>query len=171
MIKAIVYLTNTGSTQRYSELLSDAVGLPAFSFKEAAGRLKLNERVFYMGWVMNGRIRGYDRAALRFSIAGACGVGMNKRTDDTERQIKEKTGIRNPRIKVFYARGSFDMDKLSVVHRLLIGIALRALKEGDGEEDVIGLIENGGSFIEPKEIKAAADWITAYNRRFGEVSK
>lgn len=166
MIKAIVYLTNTGSTKQYSDMLSEATGLPAFSLKEGDGKLGLNESIFYMGWLMQGRIKGYNVAAMRYSIIAACGVGMNRRMRDTEKLIREKTGITNSRIKVFYAQGAFDMDKLNTVHRLFMGVALKILKESNGEEDTIRLMEKGGNFVAPKEIKAAADWITAYNRRF-----
>jgi len=167
MIKAIVYLTNTGSTGRYSEMLSDAAGLPAFSLSEAVKRLKYSDEVFYMGWVMGGRIKGYDRAAMLYSIVGACGVGMNPQEENTAKIIKEKTGITNPRIKVFYARGAFNMDKLNSVHRLFMGIVLRNLKENKGNSGIIRLIEEGGDFVSEENIKAAADWITGYNRRFG----
>ena len=166
MIKAIVYLTNTGSTGRYSEMLSEATGLPAFSLKEAGERLKINDEVFYLGWVIQGRIKGYNRAALRFSIVGACAVGMNPQEEDTAKKIKGKTGITNPRIKVFYARGAFDMDRLNTVHRMLMGIVLKTLKENKGDKNLIKLIEKGGDFVDRENIKAAADWITGYNRRF-----
>lgn len=167
MIKAIVYLTNTGSARRYSEILSDMTGLPCLSFQDAAQRLKLKDGIFYVGWVMQGRIKGFARAAMRYSIAGACAVGMSEAKEDTAGEIKRKTGITNPRIKVFYARGAFDMAGLSLLHRLLMGAALKALKDGGGNEDIIRLIEEGGDFVDRKNIKAAADWITGYNRRHG----
>ncbi len=148
-------------------MLSEATGLPAFSLREAGGKLKLNDEVFYLGWVMQGRIKGYNRAAMRYSIVGACGVGMNEQTENAAKEIREKTGITNPRIKVFYARGAFDMDKLDNVHRLFMSIVLKALKEGKGQEEMIKLLECGGDFVDFQNVKAAADWITGYNRRFG----
>ena len=147
-------------------MLSEATGLPAFSLKEAAEHLKLNDEVFYLGWVMGGRIKGYNRAALRYSIVGACGVGMNLLKEDTAKMIKEKTGITNPSIKVFYARGAFDMDRLDAVHQVFIGIVLKKLKDNNGDKNIIKLIEEGGDFVDRANIKAAADWITGHNRRF-----
>ena len=147
-------------------MLSEAVGLPAFSLRDAANSLKLNDEIFYLGWVMRGRVKGYNRAALRYSIVGACAVGMNRGEEDTAIKIKEKTGITNPGIKVFYVRGAFDMDKLDAVHRLFMGMVLKALKENKGDKNIIKLIEKGGDFVERQNIKAAADWITGYNRRF-----
>lgn len=167
MIKAIVYLTNTGSTGRYSEMISEITGLPAFSLKDAGERLKLNDEIFYLGWVIQGRIKGYNRAAMRCNIVGACAVGINPWEEDSAKKIKEKTGITNPRIKVFYAQGAFDMSKLNGIHKLLMGIVLKALKENNGNGEIIELIENGGDYVKRENIKAAADWITGYNRRFG----
>lgn len=60
------------------------------------------------------------------------------------------------------------MDKLDAVHRLFMGIVLKTLKENKGDKNLIRLIEKGGDFVERGNIKAAADWITGYNRRFGE---
>ena len=168
MIKAIVYLTNTGSTGRYAEMLSEATGLPALPLREAGREVKLNEEVFYLGWIIQGRINGYNRAALRFSIVGACGVGMDRPAEDTAAKIKAKTGITNPRIKVFYARGEFHMEKLNTVHKLLMGTVLKVMKEGRGDSETVKLMEKGCDFVDAKNIKAAADWITGYNRRFAK---
>ena len=168
MIKAIVYLTNTGSTRRYAEMISDITGLPAFALNEAGGRLRLNDRVFYLGWVLQGRIRGYNRAAVRYHIVGACAVGITPDTDDIAKEIKQKTGITDPRIKVFYARGIFDMEKLNPIHRLLMSGVLKRLKEEGKEQDTIELLESGGDYVSADNIKTAADWITNYNRRFGK---
>lgn len=147
-------------------MLSEATGLPSLSLQDAGSRLKLNDEIFYIGWVMQGRIKGYNRAAMKYSIVGACAVGMNEQNDDTAQEIKQKTGITNPRIKVFYARGAFDMEKLNLLHRLQMGMVLKALKECGGNTDIMRLIEKGGDFVDRKNIKAAADWITGYNRRF-----
>lgn len=39
---AIVYTSNTGSTKRYAELLSQMIGLPAFALGDAKDKLSAN---------------------------------------------------------------------------------------------------------------------------------
>ena len=68
---------------------------------------------------------------------------------------------------MFYVRGAFDMEKLDAVHRLFMGIVLKKLKDSKEDGEMIELMEAGGDFVSMENIKAAADWITGYNRRFG----
>ncbi len=149
-------------------MISELTGLPAFSLGEAGSRIRVNDEIFYLGWVIQGRIKGYNRAAVRYDIIGACAVGMNPWTEDTAKEIKKKTGITDSRIKVFYARGAYDSEKLNPMHRLLMGAVLKRLKEDAAQQDMTELIERGGDFVSADNIKAAADWITNYNRRFGK---
>ena len=49
MIQAIVYTSQTGYTQRYAQLLAEKTGVPAYSTKEARGKLPSKAEIFYMG--------------------------------------------------------------------------------------------------------------------------
>ena len=117
MIRSIIYRSNYGSTRRYAELLSKAVGVPASPLQSAGAS---DGEIFYMGCVMDGRIRGYACAAARFKIAGVCAVGLEEKRADTVFELRRNTGIADGRIRVFYARGAFDKDKLNPVHRLML---------------------------------------------------
>lgn len=44
---AIVYTSNTGSTKRYAELLSQMIGLPAFALGDAKDKLSANAGIIY----------------------------------------------------------------------------------------------------------------------------
>ena len=68
---------------------------------------------------MDGRIKGYGRAVGRFRIAGVCAVGLEEKRADTVFELRKNTGIADSRIRIFYARGAFDKDRLSpatVIH-------------------------------------------------------
>lgn len=58
-MKAIVYTTNTGSTESYARLLSQETGLPAYSMAEAKTQLDRNDEIIYLGWLMANSIKGY----------------------------------------------------------------------------------------------------------------
>ena len=76
-MKAIVYTSQTGFTQRYAQLLSQQVGVPAYSVKEAAGALPRESEIFYMGPIVAGGLKGLEKIMHRYTIRGAALVGMN----------------------------------------------------------------------------------------------
>ena len=63
---AIIYTTNTGSTEQYAKLLAQKTGLPAYSIAEAKKRGFAGAEVVYLGWVLS---------AGRFAIAQAFNIG------------------------------------------------------------------------------------------------
>lgn len=73
---AIVYTSNTGSTKRYAELLSQMIGLPAFALGDAKDKLSANAGIIYLGWIMASGVKGYSAAAKRYKIHAVCGVDM-----------------------------------------------------------------------------------------------
>ena len=74
-MKAIIYTSNTGSTERYARLL-EQTGLPAYSLTEAKEAVPAGEDVLYLGWIMAGSVKGYGAAAKRYRVRALCGVGM-----------------------------------------------------------------------------------------------
>ena len=76
MIQAIVYTSNTGSTERYAKLLGHETDLSVYSLEEAKKTLKSGAQIIYLGWIMAGGIQGYVDAARRFEIPMVCAVGM-----------------------------------------------------------------------------------------------
>ncbi len=75
---AIIYTTNTGSTECYARLLTQKTGLPAYSLAEAKKRVFVGAEVIYLGWIMAGSVKGYAGAAKRYQIRAVCGVGMGQ---------------------------------------------------------------------------------------------
>ena len=69
-MKAIVYMSQTGFTQRYARMLSEKTGVPAWSLAEAKKQLRQGDDVFYMGWLMAGSVKGLDSAMDRYVIRG-----------------------------------------------------------------------------------------------------
>ena len=67
-MNAIIYTTNTGSTERYARLLVQETGLPAYSLAEAKKRLFAGAEVIYLGWIMAGSAKGYAETAKRYRV-------------------------------------------------------------------------------------------------------
>lgn len=62
-MNAIIYTTNTGSTERYARLLAQKTGRPAYSLAEAKKWVFAGAEVIYLGWIMAGSVKGYAEAA------------------------------------------------------------------------------------------------------------
>jgi len=178
MIKAIAYVSNTGNTRRYAEMLSEKTGIPAYPISEAGKHVKGRvDEVFYMGWVRQGKIKDFARASMRFNIAGVCGVGMGFATDHSAKALRVKTLISDPKIKVFYAQGGFDMNKLTGLNKLMMGMVRKAMryalteaKEQRGEETeqsiaTIAMLDNGADYVSEDKIAPIVEWIIKRNRR------
>ena len=65
-MNAIIYTTNTGSTEHYAKLLAQKTGLPVYSLAEAKKRVFAGAEVIYLGWIMAGKrtTRGKSRRSL-----------------------------------------------------------------------------------------------------------
>ena len=114
---------------------------------------------FYLGCVMDGRIRGYACAAARFRIAGVCAVGLEGKRADTVLELRRNTGIVDSRIRIFYARGAFDRDKLNPVHRLMLRGAMESMEGSAKYAAILELMQKGCDFVSEENIRPAAEWI------------
>ena len=68
MMKAIVYTTNTGNTERYAKMLGHQIGLPVYSLEDAKKYLEKGTGIIYIGWIMASSIKGYKEADKCFCI-------------------------------------------------------------------------------------------------------
>ena len=67
-MKAIVFTSNTGTTEKYARLLADKTGLPAYSSEQARREIADGSEIIYLGWLKAGEIAGYAKAAKRYSM-------------------------------------------------------------------------------------------------------
>lgn len=174
MIKALIYLSNSGFTKAYAEIISRETGLEAYTFKEAGEKLKKGDKVFYMGWILGGRIKGYTQAALLYDVVAICGVGMTFKTENTEKNLRKVCGIYSPKVKVFYAQGGFHPEELANgVHAFMMRAAYRSLKSASKpdphKKEMLEMLEKGGDYSSEEKVQPVIDWIKLYNRHAASV--
>ena len=166
MIKGIIYRSNTGSTKRYAEMAAEATGLTAVPIENAAGSFNRGDTVLYMGWVQAGCIMGYSRAAASYDIAAVCGVGISEQCPELIRQLRRQNRMEGQRIKLFYLRGSIDIERLNGIQKLLINLVKRSLKSNKTESRsgfTAELIERGGDFVSAESLLPVIEFIRTYN--------
>ena len=84
LMNAIIYTTNTGSTERYARLLAQKTGLPAYSLAEAKKQVFAGAEVIYLGWIMAGSVKGYAEVTKRYQVRAVCAVGMGQTGTQTD---------------------------------------------------------------------------------------
>ena len=159
----IVYTSNTGYTEKYAKLLGEQLGLPAFS-AEQADSLPEGTEVLYLGWLMAGVVKGYKKAAQRFSVAAVCGVGMGP-AGSQDSDVRKNNAIPQE-VPVFTLQGGFDLTKLHGIYRFMMGVmikvmgsSLRKKENRTPEEDaMLEMVTNGGDFVDVRQLDGVIAW-------------
>ncbi len=157
----IIYCSNTGSSKRYAELLSEKTGLPCVDYTKRA-EVSADEEIIFIGWIMAGAIQGLKEVRESFSnIKAICGVGMMKGEKANE-ETKAKNAITEP---YFFLPGDFDMSKLKGMYKMMMGMMLKMIKgkikeSGDEKaEEMIKMLENGIVLFDEAELEQVIGFI------------
>ena len=114
-MNAIIYTTNTGSTEHYAKLLAQKTGLPAYCLAKAKKEVFVGAEVIYLGWIMAGSIKGYANVAKRYQVRAVCGVGMGQTGTQTD-SVRKNSAI-PANIPLFTLQGNFNVKKLHGIPR------------------------------------------------------
>ena len=166
-MNAIIYTTNTGSTEHYAKLLAQKTGLPVYSLAEAKKRVFAGAEVIYLGWIMAGSVKGYAEAAKRYRVRAVCGVGMGKTGTQTDSTRKKSAMPAN--IPLFTLQGNFDVKKLHGIYRLMMEIMVKTAGKGlaekedrtPEEDDMLDMMLHSGERVKEESLSAVLDWYSA----------
>ena len=156
----IVYTSNTGHTARYAELLSKITALPALSLTEATEKLAKGTPVIYLGWLFVGGIRGYKKAAKRYSVCAVCGVGLCD-TGALLAEIRrtEKIPAATP---LFTLQGGMDHGALTGMYKHMIDVLIKFMQKkknkSEGDQRMLYLLETGGDYVSEDNLADVLHW-------------
>ena len=163
MIQAIVYTSNTGTTEAYARLLGQETGLPVRTLEEAKKTLESSAQILYLGWIMAGGIQGYADAAKLCRIPMVCAVGMEPA--GKEQELRTNNGI--PEDTALYAlQGGYLPDRLRGIQKLLMRMITGSMAKKlaakanrtPGEDDLLDLVSRGGSRVSPEKLAGPIRW-------------
>ena len=158
---AIIYVSKTGHTRRYAELLGRAAGIPVFSDDEAACELAAGSEVIHMGWLHASHVKGYSDSARRYKVIAVCGVGLCD-TGELIDEVRKATKIPAD-IPVFTLQGGFDPSKLKGMDKMIIGMLTKGLKSqkerSPQDERTLELITAGGDYVSEENLGAVLEWL------------
>ena len=170
MIQAIVFTSNTGSTEQYARLLGQETGLPVCSLAQAGKTVSAGAQILYLGWVMAGSIQGYADAARLYRIPMVCAVGMEPAAKQQE--LREKNSIPGD-VALYSLQGGYSPDRLRGIQKLMMrmftGSAAKKLaakaNRTPEEDDLLELMRHGGSRVAPEKLAEPIRW---YRERLGD---
>lgn len=167
----VVYHSDTGFTREYARLLAQAEGLKEYSLAEAAAQLEPGSRVFFLGPLMGGTIKGLKEARRHCDLAGACGVGMSPPAPEILEALRKNNGTGD--LPLFYLQGGWAPDRVGWVKRHMVNLVTRAMRraleaKGDDrtpeEQRQLEFLISGGSFVRPENLTEIREWMNAAGR-------
>ena len=160
----IVYVSNTGFTERYAKHLAKTLGCEALSLKDALSCVRKKTNVIYLGWINAGKIEGLKKVQKYFNPICVCGVGIAPHVNKTIIDLMDANDIHH--LPFFYLQGGFNYDRLRGLNRLKMSIARSILRKSlekkespdDDEKELLDLLNNGGDFVDENNVLSIADW-------------
>lgn len=166
MIKAIIYQSETGHSKEYADILGKRTGIPVYERKEAVAAIAKDTEAIYIGWLMAGKIVGYQNAMKHFSISALCAVGMSG--NDSQLAEIKKTNKLPEDLPVYYLQGGFEIEKLHGLYRFMMNTMKKTVgkmltKKNDRtpeEDDMLELLINGGNRVSEENLSGIIDFIS-----------
>ena len=165
-MKAIIYTSNTGTTERYAKMLSNQTGIPAFTAAEAKGKIEKGEKVLFMGWLMAGAVKGYKKADNRYRVKAVCAVGMRSPSNEALEDTISRNKINDK--KVFYLQGGYDISKLHGLYKFMMKMVgnsmLTSLEKKESrteeEEATLDMLKNGLDAVSVESLEPIVEWLS-----------
>ena len=160
-MKAIVYVTNTGSSEKYAQMLGEKTGIAVYPFSKS-DEVSEGAKVIFIGWVMAGTVQGLAEARQKFGeLYAVCPVGMMK-SEKNNGELKQKNAITEP---MFFLQGDFHIDRLKGMYKMMMGMMMKMMKsklnelEGDKGKQMLELFEKGVDFVSEDNLGDIVAWL------------
>ena len=164
MINAIVYTSNTGFTKKYAEILGKEMKIPAYEFKQAKEKINSKDEIIYMGWIMAGGIKNYEKAKKKYNIKAVCSIGMSRYNEKQYNEIIERYKIKD---KLFYLQGGYNKESLKGIYKFMMNSLEKIIKskleqkENKTEEELetLEMMKNGKDCVKKENLIEIINWI------------
>ncbi len=162
MIRAILYTSNTGSSERYAKMIGEKVGLPVYALDSSP--VPKGTEILYIGWVMASSVKGYKKAFRKYKVKAVCGVCMAS-TGSQIPELRKQNAIPE-NIPVFTLQGGFDINKLHGMYKFMMNamgkLAGKGLAEKTDrtpeEDDMLDMMLHGGDRVSEDNLTELLEW-------------
>lgn len=164
-MKAIIYTSNTGYTEKYAKMLAKKCNLPIYTLAEAEKSLPAGSDIIYMGWLMAGRINEYNKATKLFNIKAVCAVGLCD-TGSLINETRKNNDIPESTV-LFTLQGGYAPEKLKGMYKFIMKIVTKVLikkidslaSPTEGDKAMKSTLQTGGSFVCEDNLRQIVDFI------------
>lgn len=160
MIEAVVYESNSGFTKRYAEMIGEKTGLPVYHIIDSALYVSKGAPVFFIGWVMAGKIEGYKIASKRYDVQAAAAVGVTPKSKEYVKKLIYDNKVMD--IPLFYLMGGISPDKLSKMHKKILNMIADSIERKAGvtkqELDAADCLRYGCDFVSEDNLSEILEW-------------
>ena len=163
-MKAIVYTSNTGYTEKYAQLLAEETGLPVYSLEKARHELAQGTEIIYLGWLMAGQVMGLKKALKMFKVRAVCQVGMGPASRAASAALKAKLDV--PDVEAFTLQGGFDIKKLHGPYKWIMLLKCRQIKKmleekeslNEAQQMTYDMATKGASNVKEENLQGIIEW-------------
>ena len=167
-IKAIVYQSAQGHTERYAKMFAEKTGLPLYTLKEAKKALSKGDEIIFFGWLLSGKIQGFEPAWTTYEVKAVASVGLYP---DSPR-FREHVGRNNILIDMeyFHLRGGIRTGELKGAPKFLMNLMMRTIrtKKEKGqtvqpeEEAMLRAVNESADFVDESRLAGILAWYDSY---------
>lgn len=166
-MEAIVYTSNAGHTKEYAKLLGEIINLPVYEIGEAKGKLDKNADIIYFGWLMAGKVKGYNKALKRYNIKALGAVGMSNSVTQID-DVKKNNNV-SEELEIFLLQGGFEIDKLSGIYKTMMNTMRKTVGDKldnkeeltEEEKDMLDMLKNGRNCVSTENLTEIINWYNA----------
>lgn len=164
MIEAIVYTSQTGFTKKYAEILAEETGVAVYNLEEGKEKVKKDAEIIYMGWIMAGGVKNYNKVKNKYQVKALCAVGMAAPSEDQYKGIVKKYNLQEP---LFYLQGGYDKTKLKGMYKFMMNSMEKVIKSAltkkenktPEELEMLEMMENGKDCVKKENLIDVIDWV------------
>ena len=167
-IKAIVYQSQTGHTQRYEKMFAEKTGLPLYTLQEAKKALSKGDEIIYFGWLLSGKIQGFEPAWTTYEVKAVASVGLYP---DSAR-FRDHVGRNNILIDMeyFHLRGGIKTEELKGGAKILMKIMMKTIskkmEKGQDvtpeEKEMFRAYNESADFVSEENLAGILAWYDSY---------
>ncbi len=160
----IIYASNSGYTKQYAMMLRDKLDICAYSVDDVPEVYKGGDAIF-LGWVMAGKIVGYEKAKKMCNVRCVVGVGMSAESEAQTAYISCKVDP-PASARLFYIQGGYDFAKLHGIYKLMMKVKSKEIvARYDGMSDeakkanaTYRMVTEGYSVVSEERLAPVLEW-------------
>ncbi len=167
-IKAVVYQSATGHTKRYAQMFAAKTGLPLYTLQEAKKALSKGDEIIYFGWILSGKIQGFEPAWTDYEVKAVASVGLYPDSARFRNHIGRNNIIID--MEYFHLRGGIKTGELKGGAKILMKIMMKTiekkLEKGQQvtpeELEMHDAYKNSADFVSEEQLAGIYAWYDSY---------